>query len=118
MGKRAISAGLFVAAIALAVGLYLFQPWRIFTSSTVTEDIPAAAPLAVPSQVYQRRSQARPPRPPHPASQPRPPLHVNSHRASSSATNTPARERYAFLSSRTAAGSSGSKALTLLMGRT
>src|SRR5688572_26419868 len=51
MGKRAaISAGLFVAAIALAVGLYLFQPWRIFTSSTVTEDIPAAAPLAVPSQ--------------------------------------------------------------------
>ena len=51
MGKRAaISAGLFVAAIALAVGLYLFQPWRIFTSSTVTEDIPAAAPLAAPSQ--------------------------------------------------------------------
>ena len=52
MGKRAaISAGLFVAAIALAVGLYLFQPWRIFTSSTVTEDIPAAAPLAAPSVV-------------------------------------------------------------------
>ena len=51
MGKRAaISAGLFVAAIALAVGLYLFQPWRLFTSSTVTEDIPAAAPAAVPSQ--------------------------------------------------------------------
>ena len=51
MGKRAaITAGLFVAAIALAVGLYLFQPWRIFTSSTVTEDIPSAAPLPVPSQ--------------------------------------------------------------------
>ncbi|MHA7224213.1 DM13 domain-containing protein [Arthrobacter sp. RHLT1-20] len=33
-----------LAAIAVAVGLYLFQPWRIFTSSTVTEDIPAAAP--------------------------------------------------------------------------
>lgn len=43
-------AGLFVAAIAVAVGLYLFQPWRIFTSSTVTEDIPSAAPLPVPSQ--------------------------------------------------------------------
>lgn len=51
MGKRAaILAGLFVAAIAVAVGLYLFQPWRIFTSSTVTEDIPSAAPAAVPSQ--------------------------------------------------------------------
>lgn len=51
MGKRAaILAGLFVAAIAVAVGLYLFQPWRIFTSSTVTEDIPSAAPLPVPSQ--------------------------------------------------------------------
>ncbi|MFN3924988.1 MAG: DM13 domain-containing protein [Pseudarthrobacter sp.] len=47
MGKRAaILAGLFVAAIAVGVGLYLFQPWRIFTSSTVTEDIPAAAPAA------------------------------------------------------------------------
>lgn len=51
MGKRAaILAGLFVAAIAVAVGLYLFQPWRIFTSSTVTEDIPSAAPAAAPSQ--------------------------------------------------------------------
>ncbi len=51
MGKRAaIMAGLLVAAVAVAVGLYLFQPWRIFTSSTITEDIPAAAPLAVPSQ--------------------------------------------------------------------
>lgn len=51
VGKRAvISAGLIVAAVVVAVGLYLFQPWRIFTSSTVTEDIPAAAPLAVPSQ--------------------------------------------------------------------
>jgi hypothetical protein len=45
MGKRAaILAGLFAAAIAVAAALYLFQPWRIFTSSTVTEDIPAAAP--------------------------------------------------------------------------
>lgn len=38
---------LILAAIAVAVGLYLFQPWRIFTSSTVTEDVPVAA---VPSQ--------------------------------------------------------------------
>lgn len=35
-----------MAVIAVAVGLYLFQPWRIFTSSTVIEDVPAAAPPA------------------------------------------------------------------------
>ena len=35
-----------VLLVAVAVGLYLFQPWRIFTSSTVTEDIPAVAPPA------------------------------------------------------------------------
>ena len=33
-----------LAAVVVAVGLYLFQPWRIFTSSTVTEDIPVVAP--------------------------------------------------------------------------
>lgn len=45
MNKRvAIPAAVLLASIAIAVGLYLFQPWRIFTSSTVTEDIPAAAP--------------------------------------------------------------------------
>ncbi|MFD5277032.1 DM13 domain-containing protein [Pseudarthrobacter sp. NPDC058362] len=37
------------AVIALAVGLYLFQPWRLFTSSTVVEDIPTVAtPAATP----------------------------------------------------------------------
>jgi len=45
MNRRiAIPAAVLLATIAVAVGLYLFQPWRIFTSSTVTEDIPAAAP--------------------------------------------------------------------------
>ncbi|GAB5080824.1 DM13 domain-containing protein [Arthrobacter sp. AD-310] len=40
-----------VAAIVVAAGLYLFQPWRIFTSSTVTEDVPVAAgPAATPSE--------------------------------------------------------------------
>ncbi|UEL29443.1 DM13 domain-containing protein [Pseudarthrobacter sp. L1SW] len=41
-----IPAVLLVGAIVVAVGLYLFQPWRIFTSSTVIEDVPAAAPPA------------------------------------------------------------------------
>ncbi|MDQ0822309.1 hypothetical protein QFZ79_000046 [Arthrobacter sp. V4I6] len=45
MNRRvAIPAVALLAAIAVAVGLYLFQPWRIFTSSTVTEEIPAVAP--------------------------------------------------------------------------
>lgn len=51
MRKRVvIPALLLVAVIALGVGLYLFQPWRIFTSSTVIEDVPAAATPAVGSQ--------------------------------------------------------------------
>ena len=42
MRKRVvIPAVLFVAVIAVSVGLYLFQPWRIFTSSPVVEDVPA-----------------------------------------------------------------------------
>ncbi|CCQ47210.1 electron transfer DM13 family protein [Pseudarthrobacter siccitolerans] len=48
MRKRVvIPALLLVAVIAVSVGLYLFQPWRIFTSSTVIEDLPAAATPAV-----------------------------------------------------------------------
>jgi hypothetical protein len=31
---------LLAAAAVVAVGLYLFQPWRIFTSSTLIEDLP------------------------------------------------------------------------------
>lgn len=48
MRKRVvIPALLLVAVIAVSVGLYLFQPWRIFTSSTVIEDVPAGATPAV-----------------------------------------------------------------------
>lgn len=50
MSKRVlIPAVLLVAAVVAAVGLYLFQPWRIFTSSTVTEDVPAAAQTTTPA---------------------------------------------------------------------
>ncbi len=45
MNRRvAFPAAVLLATIAVALGLYLFQPWRIFTSSTVTEEIPAVAP--------------------------------------------------------------------------
>lgn len=47
MRKRVVVAAvLLVAAIGVSVGLYLFQPWRLFTSSTVIEDVPAASPAA------------------------------------------------------------------------
>ena len=52
--RPVMSAVLILAAIAVAVGLYLFQPWRIFTSSTVTEDVPVAA---APSQSAGQASQ-------------------------------------------------------------
>ena len=61
MRKRVVIAAVaLVAAIAVAAGLYLFQPWRIFTSSTLTEDIPSAAPTAVPSAAPSPGSAATP----------------------------------------------------------
>ncbi|WP_346927518.1 DM13 domain-containing protein [uncultured Arthrobacter sp.] len=39
-----IPAAVLLAAMAIAVVLYLFQPWRIFTSSTVSEDVPTVLP--------------------------------------------------------------------------
>ncbi|MDQ0924645.1 hypothetical protein QF038_003153 [Pseudarthrobacter sp. W1I19] len=51
MRKRIIiPAALLIGAIVVAVGLYLFQPWRIFTSSTVIEDLPVAPTPASQSQ--------------------------------------------------------------------
>ncbi|MFJ6028800.1 DM13 domain-containing protein [Pseudarthrobacter sp. NPDC092424] len=44
-----ILAAVLAAVIAVAAGLYLFQPWRIFTSSTVVEDVPAVATPAAKS---------------------------------------------------------------------
>ena len=42
MNRRIVVPIVVLLAFAVvAVGLYLFQPWRIFTSSTVTEDIPS-----------------------------------------------------------------------------
>lgn len=43
MNRRRVLPAAVLAAIAIAVGLYLFQPWRIFTSSTVIEDVPVVA---------------------------------------------------------------------------
>lgn len=52
MTKRVmVPALLLVAAIVVGGGLYLFQPWRIFTSATVTEAIPTAVSTAAPPAV-------------------------------------------------------------------
>ena len=56
-----VPAVLLVAVIAVAVGLYLFQPWRIFTSSTVVEDIPAVATPAASPAVGSQEPPAAPP---------------------------------------------------------
>ena len=43
MRKKVFLALGLVAAIGVAVGLYLFQPWKVFTSSELHEPPPAAA---------------------------------------------------------------------------
>jgi hypothetical protein len=42
--KRFLVVGGVVVAVLLAVGLPLFEPWRAFTSSTIDEAAPGAAP--------------------------------------------------------------------------
>ncbi|SDM43358.1 DM13 domain-containing protein [Allokutzneria albata] len=46
--KQWVQAGLAAGVVALAVGLWLFQPWRLFTSSTIDEALPMppAPPVA------------------------------------------------------------------------
>lgn len=44
--KKAI---LLVAAVALGVGLYFFEPWRAFTSSELQEAAPSSTPAAAPA---------------------------------------------------------------------
>ncbi|MHA7270266.1 DM13 domain-containing protein [Arthrobacter sp. HLT1-20] len=59
MSRRFVIPVVLLVVIAVAaVGLYLFQPWRIFTSSTVTEGIPSSAPTSVPSSIPSSSSSA------------------------------------------------------------
>ncbi len=55
----------FLGLAVVAVGLYLFQPWRMFTSSTVTEDIPAVSETVspAPTQSGQPSTEAASPEP-------------------------------------------------------
>jgi len=40
-----------VAAVVLAVGLWAFEPWRLFTSSTIDEPAPSSAAATSPAPV-------------------------------------------------------------------
>jgi hypothetical protein len=45
--KRIVAVVSVVAAAALAIGLALFEPWRLFTSSHLDEPAPTSSPAAV-----------------------------------------------------------------------
>ena len=47
--RRVLVATATFAAVALLVGLALFQPWRLLTRSTIDEALPAAAATILPS---------------------------------------------------------------------
>jgi hypothetical protein len=48
MRRTLVAVGAGVATLALVVGLWAFQPWKAFTSSTVDEALPEAAPTSRP----------------------------------------------------------------------
>jgi Electron transfer DM13 len=51
MRRSFVVAGAAVAVVALALGLWAFQPWRVFTSQTLDEALPSANRAAVASVV-------------------------------------------------------------------
>ncbi|MEW9519094.1 DM13 domain-containing protein [Streptomyces tubercidicus] len=44
--RRTVIPALLVLAVLAAFALYLFQPWRAFTTTTVNESLPSAKPAA------------------------------------------------------------------------
>lgn len=46
MRRTLVAVGAGVATLALVVGLWAFQPWKAFTSSTVDEALPEATPTS------------------------------------------------------------------------
>ncbi|RJQ74971.1 hypothetical protein D5S17_21740 [Pseudonocardiaceae bacterium YIM PH 21723] len=47
--KRYLRVGIPLAVVLLAVGLWAFQPWKLFTHSTVNEALPTAQAAPVPA---------------------------------------------------------------------
>ncbi|WP_455360247.1 DM13 domain-containing protein [Streptomyces sp. SYSU K21746] len=44
--RRTLVPAFLVLAVVAAFGLYLFQPWKLFTNTTVEESLPTAVPSA------------------------------------------------------------------------
>ncbi|WP_328444188.1 MULTISPECIES: DM13 domain-containing protein [unclassified Amycolatopsis] len=60
--------GVLVAGlVAVAAGLFWFQPWQLWVDETVQESLPAAAPTAQPSAVTSQPSASQPSPPATPA---------------------------------------------------
>ncbi|MEV6442697.1 DM13 domain-containing protein [Amycolatopsis sp. NPDC051716] len=54
---------LVAGLVAVAAGLFWFQPWQLVVDETVQEDLPAAAPVPVPPSLPAPASAATPPSP-------------------------------------------------------
>jgi hypothetical protein len=48
LGRPWVLSVLVAGVVAVAAGLFWFQPWRLVVDETVQEDLPAAAPVPVP----------------------------------------------------------------------
>ncbi|MFI6638784.1 DM13 domain-containing protein [Streptomyces sp. NPDC050504] len=46
LSRRTVVPALLVLALLVGTGLYLFQPWKAFTDTTVNESLPTTAPTA------------------------------------------------------------------------
>ncbi|MBT2511589.1 DM13 domain-containing protein [Streptomyces sp. ISL-98] len=49
LGKPVVIGVLLVGMLAVGVGLYWFQPWKLWQDETVKEEVPSAAPVSEPS---------------------------------------------------------------------
>lgn len=65
--KRILIIGGVVVAVALAIALPLFEPWRAFTSSEIDEAAPSSRPTATPSGPASSAPSATPAAPTTPA---------------------------------------------------
>ncbi len=49
LGKPVVIGALLVAVVAAGVGLYWFQPWKLWVDDTVRDELPVAAPATPPA---------------------------------------------------------------------
>ncbi|TDB87204.1 hypothetical protein E1266_33080 [Actinomadura sp. 7K534] len=57
MSRRVVVGLLAVLVVSAGVGLYLFQPWKAFTDTTVNEALPSASPSVSPSAAVARQEE-------------------------------------------------------------